>query len=65
MSNKRGMGFHENLWDAACVPFGVDALDPFNCPHELSVVDIGGGKTECELMKCWTNCREVGHCTNE
>lgn len=43
--------------------FEVDALDPFNCPHELAVVDIGGGKTECAKLKCWTNCREVRHCT--
>ena len=39
------------------------ARDPFACPHELAVADIGDGKTECALMGCWTNCRCVGHCT--
>lgn len=39
--------------------------DPFSCEHELSVADIGKGKTECGLMGKWTNCREVGHCTAE
>lgn len=35
---------------------------PGECEHESRVVDIGGGKSYCELMQCWTNCREVGHC---
>ena len=45
--------------------FEPESRDPFNCPHELAVVDIGKGKTECALMQCWTNCREVQHCTYE
>lgn len=36
--------------------------EPFNCQHESSVVDIGGGKSFCELWQKWTNCREVEHC---
>ena len=36
--------------------------EPFNCPHELKVVDIGGGKSLCELMDAYTNCREVNRC---
>ena len=39
--------------------------DPFNCPHELKTVDVGGGKSMCELMNSWTNCREVSHCVYE
>lgn len=35
---------------------------PFNCEHESAVVDIGGGKSFCDLWQRWTNCREVGHC---
>ena len=35
---------------------------PFDCPHELKVVDIGGGKSLCALMDAWTNCREVNKC---
>jgi hypothetical protein len=37
---------------------------PFDCPHELKTVDIGGGKSLCALMDAWTNCREVGHCVH-
>ena len=37
---------------------------PFDCPHELKTVDIGGGKSFCALMDAWTNCREVGHCVH-
>ena len=37
---------------------------PFDCPHELKTVDIGGGKSLCALMDSWTNCREVGHCVH-
>lgn len=40
-------------------------MTPGECPHELSAVDVGGGKSECALMGCWTNCREVGRCTWE
>lgn len=43
--------------------FNAPENNPFDCPYELAVVDIGGGKTECNLMQCWTNCREVQHCT--
>lgn len=39
--------------------------EPFNCSFESSVADIGGGKSFCELMGCWTNCREVNHCIAE
>ena len=39
--------------------------EPFNCPHELKVVDIGGGKSLCELMDAYTNCREVNRCVYE
>lgn len=35
---------------------------PGNCPHESRVVDIGGGKSYCDRMQAWTNCRCVGHC---
>lgn len=35
---------------------------PGNCPHETKTVDVGGGKSYCDLMQVWTNCREVGHC---
>lgn len=38
---------------------------PGNCPHEQSTVDIGGGKSLCELLGAWTNCREMGHCVYE
>lgn len=38
------------------------SCNPFNCPYESAVVDIGGGKTFCDLWQRWTNCREVGHC---
>ena len=40
----------------------IPKREPFNCPYELKVVDIGGGKSFCESWDCWTNCREVGHC---
>lgn len=40
--------------------FGM--LIPGRCDHEQKTVDIGGGKSLCELMGCWTNCREVEHC---
>lgn len=43
--------------------FALDEPDPFDCQHERSVADIGGGKTLCALMGVWTNCREVGRCT--
>ena len=36
--------------------------NPFDCPHELKRVDIGGGKSLCALMDSWTNCREVARC---
>lgn len=36
---------------------------PSDCVHEKSLVDIGGGKSFCDLIGKWTNCREVGHCT--
>lgn len=32
------------------------------CPHEKSLVDIGGGKSFCTRLNKWTNCREVSHC---
>ena len=35
------------------------------CPEELRTVDVGGGKSFCRLMDCWTNCLEVGHCVYE
>lgn len=38
---------------------------PFDCPHELKVVDIGGGKSLCALIDSWTNCREVARCVYE
>lgn len=38
---------------------------PGNCPHEARTVDIGGGKSYCDLMRLWTNCRCVGHCVYE
>ena len=38
---------------------------PFDCPHELKVVDIGGGKSLCALTDSWTNCREVARCVYE
>lgn len=34
-----------------------------NCPNEGSVLD--GKKSYCVPWKCWTNCREVGHCVRE
>ena len=43
--------------------FGVERPEPFKCPHETSVADIGDGKSLCEVWGMWTNCREVGHCT--
>lgn len=33
------------------------------CPNEGSVLD--GKKSYCTAWKCWTNCREVGHCVRE
>lgn len=36
--------------------------EPFSCPDEGSVVDIGGGKSFCLPWDRWTNCRECGHC---
>ena len=41
------------------------SYQPFDCPHELKAVDIGGGKSLCALMDSWTNCREVGRCVYE
>ena len=41
------------------------SYQPFDCPHELEVVDIGGGKSLCALMDSWTNCREVARCVYE
>lgn len=35
---------------------------PGNCEHEARTVDVGGGKSYCDLMQLWTNCREVAHC---
>ena len=33
------------------------------CQHELSVVDMGKTiKSYCDLMGCWTNCRDWGSC---
>lgn len=34
-----------------------------DCQYESSVVD--GKKSYCELMGCWTNCREVEECVYE
>lgn len=34
-----------------------------SCQYEKSVLD--GKKSYCELMGCWTNCREVSHCVAE
>lgn len=34
-----------------------------SCEHESKVID--GKKSYCELMGCWTNCREAGHCVAE
>lgn len=33
------------------------------CKHETKVLD--GKKSYCERFGCWTNCREVDHCTYE
>lgn len=42
--------------------FTTQSNTPGDCPHESSVVDIGGGKSFCDLWQTWTNCREVNHC---
>ena len=42
--------------------FDLPMHDPRNCPHELTTVDIGGGKSFCAIWDRWTNCREVGYC---
>ena len=42
-----------------------EKFTPGNCKNETKTVDIGGGKSFCELFGCWTNCREVNHCTYE
>jgi len=45
--------------------FTTPTNTPGNCPHEQNTVDIGGGKSLCELLGAWTNCRCVGHCVYE
>ena len=45
--------------------FGNPSHIPGACPEELRTVDVGGGKSFCRLMDCWTNCREVRHCVYE
>lgn len=35
-------------------------MTPGRCPHETSQLD--GKKSNCSLMKSWTNCREAGVC---
>ena len=39
--------------------------EPGRCADEGAVADIGGGKSYCMPWRCWTNCREVGHCVYE
>ena len=39
--------------------------EPFACPFEASVADIGGGKSFCEPWGRWTNCREAGYCVRD
>lgn len=41
---------------------GSRVHEPFDCPDEGAVVDIGGGKSFCTPWDRWTNCREVGRC---
>lgn len=42
---------------------------PGACMYETRMVDMSGKGTNiksfCEQMKCWTNCREMGHCTSD
>lgn len=42
--------------------FGEPKQQPGNCPNEVAVADIGGGKSYCIPWERWTNCREVGYC---
>lgn len=33
------------------------------CEHETKYINVSGGRSYCEIMKAWTNCRQLGHCT--
>lgn len=37
-------------------------MNNLNCEYETGLADIGGGKSFCERIGKWTNCREVLHC---
>lgn len=43
-------------------------LIPGNCPYELKTVNMSDKgtniKSYCGIMECWTNCREMEHCTS-
>lgn len=33
------------------------------CEHETQYIIVSGGRSYCEIMKAWTNCRKMGYCT--
>lgn len=49
--------------------FVLDMPIPGACFHELKKVNMSDRgeniKSFCELMNCWTNCREMQHCTSD
>ena len=56
---------HKPLDGQLSFNFGTASRQPGKCEHEQKLADVGGGKSFCELMDAWTNCREVQHCVYE
>lgn len=49
--------------------FEIESPIPGACIHELKSVNMSNRgeniKSFCVQMNCWTNCREMKHCTSD